>query len=147
MNQLQYLIEEFDNSIHRGQVIELWESVFGYEAEHNSPAHVIDSKLQNDDNLFFIASLKTKVMGTVMAGYDGHRGWIYSMAVMPEYQKQGIGSELLLHAQNKLKDLGCMKINLQIIEGKKDVEKFYLANGFSIEQRISMGKKMYYPNP
>lgn len=140
-NQLQ--IVEFDNSRHRGQVIELWHNVFGYEAEHNSPEVVIDKKIQTKDGLFFIAEKDQKVIGTVIAGYDGHRGWIYSIAVHPEYRKQGIGSELLSYTQRKLEDLGCLKVNLQIMEGNEAVQKFYLVNGFSVEQRISMGKKLY----
>ena len=140
-NRLQ--INEFDNSIHRGQVIELWHNVFGYEAAHNSPEVVIDKKIQIKDGLFFVAQIDQKVIGTVMAGYDGHRGWIYSIAVHPEYRKQGIGTELLSYIQRKLEDLGCLKVNLQIMEGNEGVQKFYLVNGFSVEQRISMGKKLY----
>jgi GNAT superfamily N-acetyltransferase len=78
-----------------------------------------------------------------MAGYDGHRGWIYSMAVLPDYQKKGIGSALLKYAEEKLSSLGCLKVNLQIMEGNEPVEKFYEAKGYSTENRISMGKKLY----
>jgi ribosomal protein S18 acetylase RimI-like enzyme len=140
-NQIQ--IVDFDNLKHREQVIELWQRVFGYEAAHNSPEVAIDKKLQNKDGLFFVAQKNQKVIGTVMAGYDGHRGWIYSIAVHPEYRKKGIGSELLSYTQNILENLGCLKVNLQIMEGNEAVQNFYLANGFSVEQRISMGKKLY----
>lgn len=140
-NQLQ--IVDFDNSRHREQVIELWKNVFGYEAAHNSPEVVIDKKIQIKDGLFFIAQKDQKVIGTIMAGYDGHRGWIYSIAVHPEYRKQGIGSQLLSYTQGKLEDIGCLKVNLQIMEGNEDVQKFYISNGYSVEQRISMGKKLY----
>lgn len=143
MANTHFQIIDFDNAIHREQVIDLWQNVFGYEAAHNSPEVVIDKKLENKDGLFFVALKEQKVIGTVMAGYDGHRGWIYSIAVHPEYRKQGIGSELLSHTQDKLEGLGCLKVNLQIMEGNEEVQKFYLANGFSVEQRISMGKKLY----
>ena len=104
---------------------------------------VIDKKLDTGDGLFFIALEDQQVVGTVMAGYDGHRGWIYSIAIHPDHRKQGIGSKLLAYTQVKLEDLGCLKVNLQIMEGNEEVRKFYLANGYSIEQRISMGKKLY----
>jgi len=143
MNSDQTQIIEFNNSKHRKQVIDLWQTVFGYEAAHNSPEVVIDRKLKNKDSLFFVAENNHKIIGTVMAGYDGHRGWIYSIAVHPECRKQGIGSNLLSFAQSKLEDLGCLKINLQIMEGNESVQKFYLANGYSVEQRVSMGKKLY----
>ena len=74
--------------------------------------------------------------------YDGHRGWIYSIAVSPNYQKKGIGSSLLAFAERKLSELGCMKINLQIMEGNEVVENFYLANEYQTEKRISMGKRL-----
>ena len=132
----------YDDSKHRDQVISLWIAVFGYEADHNVPELVIDKKLKFNDRLFFVAHNGRAVIGTVMAGYDGHRGWIYSMAVLPDYQKQGIGSALLRFVEMRLTDLGCMKINLQIMEGNESVEGFYLANGYQTEKRVSMGKQV-----
>ncbi len=143
MKNIQFQIVDFDNSRHREQVIDLWHNVFGYEAAHNSPEVAIDKKRQNKDGLFFVAQKDQRIIGTVMAGYDGHRGWIYSIAVHTEYRKQGIGSGLLSYTQGKLEDLGCLKVNLQIMEGNESVQQFYLSNGFSVEQRISMGKKLY----
>ncbi len=92
--------------------------------------------------LFFVAMDANAVIGTVMAGYDGHRGWIYSMAVRPEYRKQGLGSKLLFFVEEKLAERGCMKINLQIMEGNEAVERFYASNGYLTEERISMGKQV-----
>jgi ribosomal protein S18 acetylase RimI-like enzyme len=100
-------------------------------------------KIKNKDGLFFVAEKNQYIIATVMAGYDGHRGWIYSIAVHPDYRKQGIGSDLLTFIQGKLTSLGCLKVNLQIMEGNEAVQKFYKANGFSVEQRVSMGKKLY----
>ena len=139
---MKYEIKTFDNLKHRAQVILLWKEVFGYEAEHNAPELVIDKKFEFGDGLFFIATVNQDVVGTVMAGYDGHRGWIYSIAVSSEYRKQGLGSELLSFAEKKLSTIGCMKINLQIMEGNELVEKFYLSNGYQTEKRISMGKRL-----
>ena len=132
----------YDDAKHRDRVITLWNTVFGYEADHNAPGLVIDKKVQFDDGLFFVALDGQALIGTVMAGYDGHRGWIYSMAVLPDHQKRGIGSRLLAFAENRLLERGCMKINLQIMQGNEPVERFYLANGYLTEKRISMGKKL-----
>ena len=136
------IVTTFDNRLHRDQVILLWKEVFGYEADHNAPRLIIDKKLEFRDGLFFIALKNNAVVGTIMAGYDGHRGWIYSIAVSPNYQKQGIGSSLLSFAERKLSELGCMKINLQIMAGNEAVENFYRANGYQTEKRISMGKRL-----
>ena len=77
-----------------------------------------------------------------MAGYDGHRGWIYSMAVHPDHRMQGIGTALLAFAEKKLSSLGCVKINLQIMEGNEDVRRFYQTNGYAVEKRVNMGKRL-----
>lgn len=143
METIQFQIVDFNNGKHRKQVVDLWHTVFGYEAAHNAPEVAIDKKMQIKDGLFFVAQTDQAVIGTAMAGYDGHRGWIYSIAVHPEFRKQGVGSNLLSHAQRKLEALGCLKVNLQILEGNETVQEFYLANGYSVEQRISMGKKLY----
>ena len=139
---MKYEIINFDNINHRAQVISLWSVVFGYEAEHNASELVIDKKLSFDDGLFFVAIDNSGVAGTVMAGYDGHRGWIYSIAVAPDHRHQKLGSELLAFAEQKLSDIGCLKINLQIMQCNKEVENFYLSNGYQTEKRISMGKRL-----
>ena len=135
-------ITEFSNLEHRQQVATLWREVFNNKSAHNLPELAIDKKIAIDDGLFFVAVAGSKVIGTIMAGYDGHRGWIYSMAVLPAYQKKGIGSALLKHAEKKLSLLGCVKINLQIIEGNEAVQRFYQAHGFLSERRISLGKRI-----
>ena len=92
---MKYTITAYNDNNHRSSVIDLWEQIFGYEAEHNKPETVIDKKLEINDNLFFVAMNESCVVGTVMAGYDGHRGWIYSIAVAPDSRHQGIGYRLL----------------------------------------------------
>jgi ribosomal protein S18 acetylase RimI-like enzyme len=127
---------------HRAQVVALWQEAFGYETAHNLPALAIDKKLAVDDRLFFVATDKKTVIGTILAGYDGHRGWLYSVAVHGDYRRQGLGSSLVRHAEQVLTALGCMKINLQITSGNEGVVGFYEALGYGVEPRISMGKKL-----
>ena len=137
-------IRNYDNKKDKEQVIELWNNVFPITSPHNDPLSSINRKLAVEDNLFFVAeSDEKKVIGTVMAGYDGHRGWIYSLAVNPKYRKKSIGSLLLKHAEKELLKLNCPKINLQVLSSNKDIVNFYRKNGFNIEERISMGKKLY----
>jgi len=136
------VIELFDNDKHREQVIELWNSVFDIKDARNKPGLSIDKKVAVKDDLFFITRDGNRIIGTVMAGYDGHRGWIYSLAVIPEKRKLNVGTALLKHAENELKKRGCVKINLQIFKDNDIVINFYLKNGYSIEERISMGKEI-----
>lgn len=140
---MEFEIVPFDNLTHREKVISLWREVFGYETAHNSPDLVIDQKVDFNDGLFFVAAGSGDVLGTVMAGFDGHRGWIYSLAVLPPHRNKGLGSALLSFAEKRLLQRGCVKINLQILEDNESVEAFYISNGYSTERRISMGKRLF----
>jgi ribosomal protein S18 acetylase RimI-like enzyme len=135
-------IEPYNDGEHRDQVVGLWTDVFGYTDARNEPGLVIDKKLAAGDGLFFVAMVDGRVAGTAMAGYDGHRGWIYSMAVLPGSRRRRIGTRLLEHAERTLRELGCVKINLQIFEHNESVRDFYLENGYQVEDRISMGKEL-----
>jgi ribosomal protein S18 acetylase RimI-like enzyme len=133
-------IIEYSDEKFRHQVIQLWENVFGYETAHNTPSLAIDKKLAVRDGLFFLALAEGSVVGTILAGYDGHRGWLYSVAVHPFYRKQGLGTSLVRYAEQALTLRGCMKINLQIVSGNQSVAAFYTSLGYAAEQRVSMGK-------
>ncbi len=134
-------ISRYDDTAHRNQVVALWRTVFNYPADYNQPETAIDQKIQFDD-LFFVAVEGESLVGTIMAGYDGHRGWIYSMAVHPDQRGTGIGSMLLAFAEQSLVRLGCTKLNLQIHANNSDVVHFYESNGFAVENMISMGKRL-----
>ena len=137
------LILPFDTEVHQDDVVELWVNAFGRGTAHNEPNLAIQRKKEMKDGLFFVSiSSEGKVNGTVMCGYDGHRGWIYSLAVSPDLQRSGIGTALMNHAEAELKVKGCMKINLQIVEGNEKVQAFYETVGYSAEKRISMGKQI-----
>lgn len=140
MNEIT--ITRYVDAVHRVELIALWRTVFGYETAHNDPRLVIDKKLAAEDGLVFVALSGSNVIGSVMAGYDGHRGWLYSLAVSPDHRMKKIGSRLVETAEQALTSLGCMKINLQIMEGNEAVQAFYEACGYSKEVRVSMGKRL-----
>lgn len=135
-------ITDYSDTFHRLAVIELWKAVFGYETAHNTPRLAIDKKLAVSDGLFFVAMTNNEVSGTVLAGYDGHRGWLYAVAVHPAHRRKGVGMQLVRHAEHALTLRGCMKINLQIVSTNASVQAFYESMGYSTEPRISMGKKI-----
>ncbi len=95
-------ITTYNDLLHRELVIQLWESAFGYEAAHNKPSLVIAKKVALADDLFFLAVRDNAVLGSVMAGYDGCRGWLYSVAVSSQHQKQGNANLKSLLACTKL---------------------------------------------
>lgn len=133
-----YKIEDQD------QLVLLWQTVFPDEPPHNEPRQVIDSKLAVDE-LIFVAITRQTLVGAVMAGYDGHRGWLYAVAVAPSQRRCGTGRQLVEHALKALKRAGCIKVNLQIRSTNATIVAFYESLGFRIEDRISMG--MHLTNP
>ncbi|MDP1590487.1 MAG: GNAT family acetyltransferase [Prosthecobacter sp.] len=135
-------IQVYDDATQRAQVIALWKTVFGYDSAHNEPSLVIAQKLAVKDDLMFVALAGDKMAGTIMAGYDGHRGWLYSLAVLPEHRHAGIGSALVHHAEKALQSRGCLKINLQVVESNSRVVAFYQTLGYKVEPRVSMGKRL-----
>ena len=133
-------IRQYEDVTDRIQVVELWRNVFGYETAHNEPNLAISKKIAANDGLFFVAAENTAIVGTIMAGYDGHRGWLYSVAVDPKKRLGGLGGSLVQHAEKALADLGCMKINLQLLSTNEATAAFYKSIGYSVEPRLSMGK-------
>ena len=93
----------------RDQVISLWQRVLPDDQQHNEASRVIDAKLAVDEMLF-IAEDNGAIIGSAMAGYDGHRGWLYSVAVDPQHRRNGIGRELVETAVQALKSIGCIRV-------------------------------------
>lgn len=130
-------IRKFQES-DRQSLIELWENVFPDDPPHNAPANVIAAKLAVDD-LIFVAESEGTLIGACIAGYDGHRGWLYAVAVLHDYRRNGTGAALVDRAMQSLKELGCIKVNLQIRATNTAVAAFYKSLGFVVE-RLSMGE-------
>jgi ribosomal protein S18 acetylase RimI-like enzyme len=113
---------------------------FGYEDAHNEPSLSIARKLAVDDGLFFVATEDSRLVGTLMAGYDGHRGWLYAVAVHPKLRGSGLGTKLVQTAEGALAASGCVKINLQLLASNQSTAAFYKSLGYTLEPRQSMGK-------
>src|SRR5690242_10332859 len=80
-------------------VTALWHEVFPNEPAHNVPAEIVRRKRTTQPELFLVARDSGEVIGTVIAGYDGYRGWIYKLAVSPRHQRRGVGTALMRHAE------------------------------------------------
>jgi ribosomal protein S18 acetylase RimI-like enzyme len=113
------------------------------DAPHNEPATAIRNKLAVERDLFFVAVEGGAVVGTVLGGYDGHRGWVYSLAVRPQCQRRGVGSALVRRLEQALVGRGCLKVNLQVRAANAGVVAFYEKLGHAVEPRVSMGKRLY----
>src|SRR3989442_5340986 len=122
----------------RAQLVALWMRAFPSDPPRNEPNRMIDAKLAVDD-LIFVAVEDDRIVGTAIAGYDGHRGWLYSVAVDESMRRKRVGSELIRHAVDLLRGLGCVKVKLQVRTTNAAVVAFYQSLGFEVEDRISMG--------
>lgn len=126
----------------RSSIVELWETVFPDDPSHNAPQKVFDVMLAVEDGLLLIAVDGNAVIGTTFAGFDGHRGWLHKVAVLPPYQRRGIATALVRQATRKLRKIGCTKVNLQIRATNSEVRGFYESLGFKTEERLSMGMRI-----
>jgi ribosomal protein S18 acetylase RimI-like enzyme len=129
-------------SEHFAGVDALWRDAFPNDAPWNVAAVAIPEKINVQPDLFLVAVEGRLLVGSVMAGYDGHRGWIYRIAVLRSHRRRGIGQVLLAEAEKRLETLGCTKINLQVVASNSSVVDFYRNLGYDLEERVSMGKRI-----
>src|SRR5262245_1551984 len=123
-------------------VAALWRRVFQDDSRWRAPEAVFARRRRHQRELFLVATVDGAIVGTTLAGYDGHRGWLYRVAVTPERHRHGIGRALVQEAERRLAQRGCAKINLQIEGENGHVVAFYERLGYAAEDRISRGKPL-----
>jgi ribosomal protein S18 acetylase RimI-like enzyme len=137
---LQTIIRPFEQN-DTAAIVELWHQC-QLTRPWNDPHKDIKRKCSVRDDLFLVAIHNEKQVGSVMGGYEGHRGWINYLAVSPEYRKQGLGRQLMEAVESRLLALGCPKINLQIRQDNHEIISFYQSLGFTDDHSTSLGKRL-----
>jgi ribosomal protein S18 acetylase RimI-like enzyme len=127
-------------------VIALWERC-GLTRPWNDPKKDIYRKLQVRPDLFLVGILDGALVAAVMAGYDGHRGWIYYLGVDPDHQRKGLGRAIMAEAERLLKEAGCPKINLQVRTSNQAVIAFYQSLGYVLDEVVGLGKRLEHDGP
>ena len=123
-------------------VIALWQAC-GLVVPQNDPHADIQHKIRFQPDLFLVGCDEDgRLLATVMAGYEGHRGWINYLAVAPARRRQGFGRQMLAAAEARLRALGCPKINLQVRRNNTAVIDFYRRLGFREDEVVSLGKRL-----
>jgi ribosomal protein S18 acetylase RimI-like enzyme len=122
-------------------VVQLWERC-GLTRPWNDPRNDIARKRAVRPDLFLVGVVDGEIIGTVMAGYEGHRGWINYLAVAPEQRRHGWGRALMTEAERLLLASGCPKINLQVRGGNIEALAFYEKIGFLVDEVVSLGKRL-----
>ena len=107
----------------------------------NDPQKDLDRKKGFGEELFLVIEEREKIIGTVMGGYDGHRGIINYLGVHPSFRGQGLGKMLLQAVEQKLKDLGCPQVNLLVWSNNSEVLTFYKKTQYSEANDIVLLRK------
>jgi ribosomal protein S18 acetylase RimI-like enzyme len=109
----------------------------------NDPDRDIERKLAHDADDFLVLELSNSLVGSVMVGYDGHRGWVNYLAVDPRHQGEGLGAKLMIEAERRLVLRGCPKVNLQVRAANEEAVGFYQHLGYAVDEVVSLGKRLF----
>jgi ribosomal protein S18 acetylase RimI-like enzyme len=126
-----------------GPVVALWDRC-GLVRPQNDPHEDIRRKLEVRPDLFLVGLVGVQLVATVMAGYEGHRGWLNYLAVDPRYQRKGLGRDIVNAAERLLRDSGCPKINLQVRTSNQRALEFYRRIGYTTDDVASLGKRLVH---
>ena len=124
-------------------VVALWREC-GLTRPWNDPHRDIQRKLSQQPELFLVATIDDALVGTAMVGFDGHRGWVYYLAVSPLHRKRSIGRALMREAERLLMERGCPKINLLVRSSNTDVIAFYRELGYTQDDAVSLGRRLIH---
>jgi len=127
-------------------VINLWRQC-GLIVPWNNPRTDIQRKLSTSPDLFYVGLLDDELIASCMAGYDGHRGWIYFLAVKSDYQRKGFASMVIDHAESELIKLGCPKVELMVRKTNENVISFYQSAGYDIDPVMVLSKRLTEDEP
>ena len=127
-------------------VVALWH-LAGLTRPWNDPHRDIDRKLQVQPELFLVAADGDQVIGTVMAGYDGHRGWLYYLASAPHRRGEGVARALVAEAESRLLAMGCPKVQLMVRPENEAARGFYAALGYEPFHTWTTGKRLIDDEP
>ena len=123
-------------------VVALWDTCFPDRRTWNQPREIIRRKRAVQPDLLLVGTLGARVVATVVVGWDGHRGWLYHLAVASDCRRRGFGVQMVREAESRLRALGCPKVNLQIHAANREVVAFYARGGNANEHLDPRLKKL-----
>jgi ribosomal protein S18 acetylase RimI-like enzyme len=127
-------------------VVALWQ-VCGLTRPWNDPHADIARKLTEQPELFLVGTVGAELMASAMAGFDGHRGWVYYLAVARAHRGQSCGSALMREVERLLRERGCPKLNLQVRAANAAAAAFYRKLGYAEDELLSLGKRLIHDQP
>lgn len=122
-------------------VIALWQEC-GLNRPWNEPVADFRKAIGSTASDILFLSQSDILMATIMVGYDGHRGWVYYLAVHPGYRRTGLGKRLMNAAEDWLRERGAPKIQLMVRSDNVDVIAFYEALGLARQDVVTLGRRL-----
>ncbi|MHB1317521.1 MAG: GNAT family acetyltransferase [Anaerolineae bacterium] len=125
-------------------VLALWQaSAPGIEIRPSDSRAEVEKRCRRDQDLFLVAEREGRIVGVVMGGWDGRRGWIHHLAVAADAQGQGVASALVDQLEDRLRALGCLKVNLLVRRGNEAARSLYMRMGYQeAPSLVAMGKEL-----
>jgi ribosomal protein S18 acetylase RimI-like enzyme len=125
----------------RDEVIALWEAC-GLTRPWNDPSADYNLALANETSAILLAHIEGELADSVLTGFDGHRGWVYYLAVTPDFQKQGLGRRMMVAAELWLRERNAPKIQLMVRDDNEAAIGFYKALGYDVQPVVTIGRRL-----
>ena len=137
-------IRQFDFDEDYARVIGLWQTIeTGMHIGPSDAPEEIKKKIERDPDLFLVAEQNGEIIGTIIGAFDGRRGMIYHLAVHNAFRRQGIGQALLAEVEKRLKEKGCIKCLLMVLEDNETAKRFYEESGWKAVPEDLVFMKMF----
>ncbi len=130
------IIEKFSMKFYK-EIIELWRKT-GISVGSTDTKEELKRMVERNPHLFLIGKRDEKVIGVVMGGFDGRRGYVHHLAVDPNYQKKGYGKMIMDELMKRFRKMRVHKVHLFIEKYNKEVVKFYQNLGWDIRDDLIM---------
>ena len=125
----------------RASVIALWHAA-ELTRPWNDPGADFNTALAHPPAAILLARSDGELVGSVMVGFDGHRGWVYYLASDPARRGQGIGRALMAAAEDWLRTRGAPKIQLMVRSDNAAAQGFYAALGYEVQDVTTRGRRL-----
>jgi len=122
-------------------VIALWQNC-ELTRPWNNPEADFAKAIENPTSDILLLTECETLIATIMVGYDGHRGWVYYLAVHPDHRRKGLGKRMMEAAEAWLRERGAPKIQLMVRSANADVIAFYEALGLERQDVVTLGRRL-----
>jgi ribosomal protein S18 acetylase RimI-like enzyme len=129
------------------QVRALWEAS-GLEIRPGDSKEEVRKKVRRDPELFLVAEERGKIVGTAMGGWDGRRGWIYHLGVLPGSQRKGVATAVVRELERRMKRKGVPKVNAVVFNWNERSKRFFEKMGYAADTvSTKYGKSLVKQDP